>query len=78
MNPTRRFEIVGELYRAETGYLRPGQSEPAVTGRDSSSDESRERFEQWIANRLYTAALDRIAALEDKLESLDARLGDLE
>jgi hypothetical protein len=78
MTATRRFEIVGELYRAATGYLRPGKDEPAVTGRDANSDENRERFEQWIASKFYTAALDKIAELEDEVTRLGRRVEDLE
>lgn len=68
-NHAERFETVGDLYYRDTGYLRPGKDEPAVTGRDSNSDENRERFEQWLVTRFFGCALDRIAELVIELES---------
>ncbi len=64
---TQRFEVVGELYRKATGRLRPGKSVPPECGYDSSSDENRERFEQWLATSGFTDAIDRIAGLEEEL-----------
>ncbi len=65
-----RFEALGALYYAETGYLRPGKSNSIETGRDSNDDENRERFEQWVATRSLTAALDRIVSLEQQVDDL--------
>jgi len=69
---TARFEALGDLYYRATGYLRPGKDEPAATGRDSNSDENRERFEQWMTLHGWTAALDRIVELSRLVEELEA------
>lgn len=63
-SPHERYELVGELYHRDTGYLRPGKDEPAATGRDSSSAENVSRFDEWMATRCFTAALERIYELE--------------
>ncbi len=73
-----RFEALGALYYAETGYLRPGKSNPLETGRDSNDDENRERFEQWVTTRALTAALDQVVHLERCVEGLASRLDELE
>lgn len=57
---TERFEALGSLYFRATGYLRPGQSEPLETGRDSNDSQNRERFEQWLATRSIVDALSEI------------------
>jgi hypothetical protein len=67
-NAISRFEALGALYYTETGYLRPGKSNPMETGRDSNDDENRERFEQWVATRSLAAALNRIIVLEAAIE----------
>lgn len=67
-----RFEAVGYLYYRATGYLRPGKAEPLETGRESSSDENRERFEQWLATRGFSDAIERIVGLEAKAQQLEA------
>lgn len=46
-DPTGSFEHVGELYHRETGFLRPGKSEPMETGRDSNTPENLWRFAKW-------------------------------
>ena len=73
-NWTARFETVGELYRRETGYLRPGKDEPAATGRDSCSDENRARFDEWLVMHGWYAAIDRIAELEARVADLETSL----
>jgi hypothetical protein len=62
-----RFEVVAALYYRDTGFLRPGKSEPVGSYRDPNSDENRERFEQWVATRAFTSAIDRIVFLENAI-----------
>lgn len=45
LNYNEKFEIVGGLYYEDTGYLRPGKSDPI---RDTGSHENRARFESWL------------------------------
>lgn len=77
MNPTARFEALGDLYYRATGHLRPGKDEPMETRRDSNSDENRERFERWLATSAFTAALDRIVELEAEIDELNERIGNM-
>jgi hypothetical protein len=46
-NANERFERIGEMYYRDTGFLRPGKSEPAETGRESNSAENICRFDSW-------------------------------
>lgn len=45
------YERIGAMYHRDTGFLRPGKSEPLVTGRDSNSDENRTRWALWCAEQ---------------------------
>lgn len=65
---SRRFETLNDLYYKATGFLRPGKSVPPECGYDSSSEENQARFENWVATRAFTDAIDRIAELEKSLE----------
>ena len=72
INYAARFEAIGDLYYRATGYLRPGKAEPPETGRESNSDENRGRFEQWLATRGFSDAIDRIVELEAKVQQMEA------
>jgi len=63
-----RFEIIGDLYYADTGFLRPGKSDPM---RDTNDSENVERFEQWFATQAFSAAIVEIACLKALLEQID-------
>lgn len=39
------FELIGDLYYSDTGFLRPGKSDPI---RDTSSEENWDRFQTWM------------------------------
>lgn len=71
---TQRFETVNDLYCRATGYLRPGKSVPPECGYDSSSEENVALFENWVATRAFTDAVDRIAELESRVADLVVRL----
>lgn len=73
-----RFETIGALYYAATGYLRPGKSEPLATNRDSSSAENVARFDEWMATRCWGTLVDRVTFLEQRKEELLERLEKLE
>jgi hypothetical protein len=59
-----KYELIGELYYRDTGFLRPGKSEAPETGRDSGSEENVARFDDWMATRCFGAAIARIYELE--------------
>lgn len=66
-----RFEAVGELYRRRFGYLRPGKDESPMVYRGQNADrENVERFSEWIRTLAFDDAIDRIVALEARLEEL--------
>lgn len=67
-----RFEALGGLYYKRHGRLRPGKSESWETGRDSNSEENHQLFDNWIATRAFTDAIDDIIELEKRIESLEA------
>jgi hypothetical protein len=66
-NSVQRFETVNDLYRRATGFLRPGKSVAPECGYDGNSEENQARFENWVATRAFTGAVDRIAELEKEL-----------
>jgi len=68
LSHTERFEIIGDLYYADTGFLRPGKSDPM---RDTNDSENVERFEQWFATRAFSAAIGEIACQRSMLEQID-------
>jgi hypothetical protein len=70
---TERFEVVGDLYYAATGHLRPGKDHPHE---DSSDPENVQRFEQWVALRAFTDAIGRIVALEKRLAEAERATDD--
>jgi hypothetical protein len=71
---SRRFETVNDLYHRATGFLRPGKSVPPECGYDSSSEENQARFENWVATRAFTDAVDRVSDLENKHADALSRL----
>jgi hypothetical protein len=70
----RRFETLNDLYHKATGFLRPGKSVPPACGYDSNSEENQARFENWVATRAFTDAVDRLSELERDLR--DHRMED--
>lgn len=72
-----QFEAIGELYYRRFHCLRPGKSEAPETVRDSMSDENREQFKTWINGPLALYdAIDRIIALDEKVQDLERKLDD--
>lgn len=70
MSYTDRFETINDLYYRRYHCLRPGKDEAPQSYRDSSSEENHAQFENWIATRAFTDAIDRITQLEKELEAL--------
>lgn len=71
---TQRFETVNDLYYRTTGRLRPGKSVAPEQGYDSSSEENVALFENWVATRAFTDAVDHVAILEARMADLVVRL----
>ena len=69
-----RFEAIGALYYSRHHYLRPGKSDVFY---DTSCDENRTRFENWLATEGFTDAINRIIELEDKVETLNERIDEI-
>jgi hypothetical protein len=69
-----RFELVGRLYYAATGYLRPGKSNPLESARDANDSENGARFENYCATRLLTDAIELCVKLEYENEALTDQL----
>ena len=75
MTATERFEIVGDLYYGRYGRLRPGKCEAPETYRDANSEENCQQFDNWIATRAFTDAIDRIGELEEQVKKYEEELG---
>jgi len=70
-----RFELINRLYQADTGYMRPGKSDPNY---DTSCDENRERFEHWLATKAWFFILDTLIEVFEKIEELKNEIEHLE
>lgn len=57
-DPLGEFERLGDWYYADTGFLRPGTSEPMECGGYSNSNEDRERFSKWWDEKRREAIRD--------------------
>lgn len=51
-NENVRFERIAELFYKDTGYLRPGKSDPE---KDTSSSENVDRFNKWYHDKCRIA-----------------------
>jgi len=72
---TCRFEVLASLYQRHFGYLAPGKSEPMETARDSNSEVNKATWEEWLATNAYKQMLERICALEQRVEELEEMEG---
>lgn len=70
MTHTERFEIIGDLYYRRHHRLRPGKYEAPETYRDSGSEENHQLFDNWIATKAFTDAIDRIGELDAEVAEL--------
>lgn len=75
MTATERFEVIGDLYYGRYGRLRPGKSEAPETYRDANDEENRQQFDNWIATRAFTDAIERIGGLEEQVKEYQNELG---
>lgn len=71
LNANERFEILGDLYLARTGRLRPGKSASSISGVDPMSDENRAQFAEWLANQAFEDALCRIGELNEQVRGYE-------
>ncbi len=47
MNPLEHFEAIGEMFYKDTGFLRPGKSEPMESFYEGREEERRKYWEDW-------------------------------
>lgn len=66
-----RYETLGDLYYSRYHRLRPGKYEAPETGRDSCDDENYAQFSAWVKAQALNDALDRIAELFKRVETLE-------
>lgn len=71
-NSSDRFEAIASLYYRSTGHVRPGTDSPAAMGGDTGSPENVARYENWVATRAFTEAIDWIVQLEKRIEAMNA------
>ena len=50
MDPVEHFEAIGDMFQRDTGFLRPGKSEPMETYYDGREEERRGYWEAWCKN----------------------------
>jgi hypothetical protein len=62
-NPIEEYERIAAEYQRDTGRLRPGKSAPIETGRESSSEENRQRFHEWCRERSRKVLAELRAAI---------------
>lgn len=67
-NSIERFELINKLYYNDTGYLRPGKSDPLY---NSSSPENLERFEHWLVTKAWWSMIDSLIDAYEKIEELE-------
>jgi hypothetical protein len=71
LTDTERFEVVADLYRRDTGFMRPGKDAPQSSNLDPCSPENRDRFDRWLEVRLTTCALQRVVELDLLVKALE-------
>lgn len=69
-NHTGRYEALAELYCRRTGSMAPGKSAPMESGEDTSREENRARWEDWLVSRAWNDVLDELVRLRSKHEKL--------
>lgn len=65
-----RFETLADLFHRDTGMLAPGKSYPLVSP-VPSDEERRDRWQEWLATRAWSAMLEEIVRLQRSVEDAD-------
>ena len=75
MNATDRFEIVADLFYADTGCLRPGKSVPCVMASEEYEQRRQDAWKEWnTAEQVADSAIRRIYELEERVKKLEMEL----
>jgi hypothetical protein len=61
LDPLEHFEAIGEMFYKDTGFLRPGKSEPMECYSEGREEERRKFWEAWVIEK-NQALNDRVAA----------------
>lgn len=71
-NSLERFERIASEFYSETGMLAPGKSEPMDFGYQGRDEERRERYDEWVSERVERAR--NICPAKEPRQPVKARL----
>lgn len=70
MNYIKRAHAINLLYQCRFRRQAPGHDEPAITGRDASSEENRAQYAEWLATQAWGDMLEWIADQDEAQRAL--------